>query len=606
MRAFWHPGLVAAFLRIVNLGLILLVVGCTSARGQLEHSGVSRLKLRVRQPTALVVTSVGGRERLLVANRKSRSISLIDTISREVVVEHDVGLEPVDLVALPGGQGFLAVDEAANALVLLHLRGESLKVSGRVRVSGDPVRVSSSRDGKTCVVASRWTRRLTFLELGDVPDREPLPPRITQAVELPFYPRELLRSGDDANLVVADAFGGNLALLDLKTRSLKRILKLPAHNIRGLAMSPDGQTLLVAHQVLGPLARTVFDDVHWGDLVGNQLHVLPWSAILHGNTEYPKGSHGLEIGDVGRGAADPSGLIVDRRGRVIVALGGVNELAIFSQEGERPRRVAVGRRPMAMVPSSDENLMYVADALDDTISVVAIDEGRRLASISLGPRPEPSLTERGEQLFHDAGLSHDGWMSCQSCHSDGHTSGLLADTLGDGSFGAPKKIPSLFGVGSTGPWNWTGSMDRLEDQVRKSIMATMQGSRNAATESNVAALTAYLRSLKPVSPSLATEISPDSQAATRGRGVFEARRCGDCHVPPAYTSPDLFDVGLSDEVGNRRFNPPSLRGVSLREPLLHDGRAGTLNDLFVRHKHPKGELLAPEAIADLVAFLKTL
>ena len=99
----------------------------------------------------------------------------------------------------------------------------------------------------------------------------------------------------------------------------------------------------------------------------------------------------------------------------------------------------------------------------------------RLATISLGPRPEPTAADRGERLFYSAKLSHDGWMSCHSCHTDGHTNSLLSDTLGDGSYGAPKRVPSLLGVAATGPWTWTGSIARLEDQVRKSIATTMHG-----------------------------------------------------------------------------------------------------------------------------------
>ncbi len=34
-----------------------------------------------------------------------------------------------------------------------------------------------------------------------------------------------------------------------------------------------------------------------------------------------------------------------------------------------------------------------------------------------------------------------------------------------------------------------------------------------------------------------------------------------CHALPEYTSPGRYDVGLRDEVGNREFNPPSLRGA---------------------------------------------
>ena len=178
-----------------------------------------------------------------------------------------------------------------------------------------------------------------------------------------------------------------------------------------------------------------------------------------------------------------------------------------------------------------------------------------------------SLADRGERLFFDARLSHDGWMSCQSCHTDGHTCGMKSDTLGDGSYGAAKQIPSLLGVGTTGPWTWTGSMERLEDQVRTSIQTTMHGPKPAPTAEQVEALTAYLRSLRPLSPVLANGEATLDAAALRGREVFQSRKCDACHTPPEYTSPERFDVGVADEVGNRRFNPPSLAVSAAGNPF---------------------------------------
>jgi cytochrome c peroxidase len=593
-----------------GIGLILAVIAPAVAGAGADPAGGPPLRSRTRQPGALAVSSVDGRERLLAACRKSGSVSLIDPAARRVLSEHDVGQQLADLAALPGGRRFLAVDQAGDELLVVELHGDALRVVARVRVSPDPVRVSASADGLACVVASRWSRRLTFLELTGPRAGEKVAAKVVGTLELPFFPRELARSPDGAALAVGDAFGGRLALVDLERRSLRRVLTLTGHNLRGLASGPDGTALLVALQSLSPLARTTFDDVHWGNLVGNQLRTLSWSALLHGAAGSAAGGGECELGDVGRGAADPSSLIVDRQGRAIVALGGVGELAIVDGPGARPRRIAVGRRPVALAIGTDGRTLYAADASENAISVVDLDQGRRVAAIPLGPWPDQGLVERGERLFHDARLSHDGWMSCQSCHTDGHTSGLLADTLGDGSFGAPKRIPSLLGVGSTGPWNWTGSSDRLEDQVRKSILTTMQGPRTrpASLDADVAALAAYLRSLEPVPSSRidGAMAHAEGPAASRGRAVFEARRCGECHAPPEYTSPRLYDVGLADELGNRRFNPPSLRGVRLREPLLHDGRAGALEDLFTRHKHPDGVPLPLEATADLIAFLRTL
>ncbi len=320
------------------------------------------------------------------------------------------------------------------------------------------------------------------------------------------------------------------------------------------------------------------------------------SALLDGGRLF-------DLGDVGYAAGDPGAITFDRGGNLIVALSGADEVAISAGVGQGPRRVVVGRRPTALAASPDGESLYVADSLDDTISVVTTASGQRPATIGLGPRPEPTAADRGERLFYSAKVSHDGWMSCHSCHTDGHTNNLASDTLGDGSYGAAKRVPSLLGVAATGPWTWTGSMARLEDQVRKSITTTMHGPK--PTDAQVADLTAYLNTLSPPSPQL-RDAGLDATAIDRGRKVFESRKCAACHVPPEYTSPARYDVGLVDEVGNHEFNPPSLHAVDRRDALLHDGRARSLEDVFQKERHPRGLTQTPREIADLVAFLNTL
>jgi len=57
---------------------------------------------------------------------------------------------------------------------------------------------------------------------------------------------------------------------------------------------------------------------------------------------------------------------------------------------------------------------------------------------------------------------------------------------------------------------------------------------------------------------------------------------------------------------NRRFNPPSLRGVGQRVDLFHDGRAKSLNEVFQIYRHPVQKDLPTEEVVDLVAFLRSL
>lgn len=579
------------------LGMALVAMSLAPARaGEAPVTGPR--PARFREPVALGLRRDG--TELYVANRRSGTLSVIDSRTSRVRAEYEVGRGLADLAVLPDGNCLLAVDQAADALLLLDVRGGTVHTVERQSVSADPVAVAVLPDGSSCVVASRWSRRLSVLELAGSSGSAQPRMKTTRTIDLPFSPRNLAFVRDGAWLVAADAFEGRLAVVDPRRGTVASIRSLPAHNIRGMAVTPDGESLLLAHQVLLPAARTTYEDIHWGLCINNDLRVINVGKLLGSGSDSDmlQDSRQLHLGDPGNGSGDPSALAFDHAGHVIVALGGIDEVLIGTDPGILSYRPSVGRRPTAVAIDGEGRTAYVANSLDDSISVIDIRTGRRRETILLGPCPEPTPAERGRRLFSFAGLSHGGWMSCQSCHTDGHSNGQNSDTLGDGDFGAPKRVPSLFGVAATGPWGWDGRFERLEDQVRQSIESTMQG--QDPSQDQVADLVAYLRTLGPLSPR-----PPAEPAAARGRAVFQ-RECATCHAPPSYTSSRTYDVGIADEAGNRRFNPPSLRGVWLRTPLLHDGRARSLEDVLGKLGHPLGAELTGEELADLVAFLKSL
>jgi YVTN family beta-propeller protein len=311
------------------------------------------------------------------------------------------------------------------------------------------------------------------------------------------------------------------------------------------------------------------------------------------------------LGHAGSATGDPSGLAVAADGTVLVSLGGVNEVALGREQDFTLLRLPVGRRPTAIVVRQDSRRAFVANTFGDSVSVIDLAAREVTQEIALGGVPPLSMAERGELLFYDAGLSHDRWMSCHSCHTDGHANGSLSDNLSDRSFGAPKRILSLLGVGQTPPFAWNAGAPTLAHQIRKSIELTMQSDVEARAE-DVAALAAFLETLQPP-PSLdRARGTLDPAAVARGQAVFARRACGDCHTPPTYTSDGLRDVGLQDALGNGTFNPPSLRGVSQRGPYFHDNRAPTLDDVFRRFAHPFGEAYGEQELQDLLALLRSL
>jgi cytochrome c peroxidase len=244
----------------------------------------------------------------------------------------------------------------------------------------------------------------------------------------------------------------------------------------------------------------------------------------------------------------------------------------------------------------------VANTFGDSVSVVDVPGGAVARTIDLGPRADLTPSDRGEVLFHDARLSNEGWLSCQSCHTDGHSNGRLADTLGDGTYGTPKRVPSLLGVKDTAPLAWNGSVPDLPTQVRKSVETTMRGGKLSAEQ--VGDLTAYLETLSPPPARARLVGKVDEAAVRRGQDVFARQACATCHSPPTYTSAKAYDVGLADEAGLKLFNPPSLRGVGQGGPYFHDGRAATLAEVFTRHRHQLKAELTKAELNDLLAFLE--
>ncbi|MBX3440582.1 MAG: hypothetical protein KF861_24035, partial [Planctomycetaceae bacterium] len=461
----------------------------------------------VRRPVAAALCD--NARLLCVVNHRSGTVSLIDTASLEVTGEFRLGQRLSDIAVLPDGNSMLITDEARHELLVVRLTREGIEVVDRIATPRSPVNVTVSPDGRHAAVACQWSHRVMLLNREDhgwqaetsgavsrtgdlepdVSDQRPpvseshaespdldgetMPPG-SHAVRLPFAPRlQLFVSAtqqpaptttqstlpDDHEdggtskwrLIVADAFGGRLAVVNPETGDIESVRQLPAHNIRGLATSADGARLLISHQALSPLAHTDFEDVHWGSLIQNLIRDLSVTAVLEPTANLLDGSRRIRLGQTGNAAADPAAIAVldgirqerVESGPLAVALSGVGEIVTMTSSTQRTE---VGARPLDVVWDSGQRRIYTVCSIDDLITVVDVGATNTVTPIPLGPRGEASPRERGERLFYDGRRSHDGWMSCHSCHTDGHTNGGLADTLSDGAYDTPKQIPSLLGT----------------------------------------------------------------------------------------------------------------------------------------------------------------
>jgi cytochrome c peroxidase len=99
----------------------------------------------------------------------------------------------------------------------------------------------------------------------------------------------------------------------------------------------------------------------------------------------------------------------------------------------------------------------------------------------------------------------------------------------------------------------------------------------------------------------------NDEAVARGKALFESGEigCASCHTGPKLTTGGTTDIGKGAPK-----QVPSLIGVSVRAPYMHDGCAATLRDRFDPAcggtKHGRPELLDAAGLDDLIRYLETL
>ena len=75
---------------------------------------------------------------------------------------------------------------------------------------------------------------------------------------------------------------------------------------------------------------------------------------------------------------------------------------------------------------------------------------------------------------------------------------------------------------------------------------------------------------------------------TDGREIPEKDRCITCHGGPNYSNLQMADVGtLKDNDSPTMFDTPNLNNVYESAPYLHDGSAGTLEEIWTKTEQYK-------------------
>lgn len=567
-----------------------------------------------------------------VVNPDAGTVTVLETAQHTIVAEAAAGREPRAL-ALAGGRAYV-VDQAGGALLVLD--AATLAVVATIPVGPEPTAVALSPTGATAYVAVMAAAGVAVVDLHSF--------AVRRRIATPDKPYALAVSDDGdgedgdeqiyvTHLLARPGGEGVVSVVDAGGESVVAEIALPANEqgfpnlLTGIALG--GGRAWLPHVRAAPalpqgLTTTVFAAVSAVDLAARQEDA---AAYLPLNDEQIFGS---PVNNPVAAVPSPDGR------RLYIVLAGSDLLEVVDiANPHAPRLVAflaTGRNPLGLALTGDGRRGYVMNYLSRSITVYDLDRLAVLDEIAVTAETLDPQVLRGKILFNtatDPRLTRGAWISCASCHFAGLPDGITW-IFPDG----PRQTPALWNAGQTLPWHWSAALDEAQD-VEETIQRIQHGiglapgrdppnlgAPNAGRAADLDALAAFLTGgIRPAA------VAAEAEEAA-GRALFVAQGCAACHGGPHWTASALpgpagaldgdgngmvdgvlYDVGTgtaADVRGAGGFDVPSLLGVGLTAPYLHDGSAQTLEALLAGGHPPGATPLAPRDRASLVAFLRSI
>jgi YVTN family beta-propeller protein len=588
-----------------------------------------------KTPFNLTVSPGGGL--LYVVCEASDSLVVVDTSNFSVVGEIEVGNLPHGVCLSPDGGTAFVSNRGDDTVSVIDLQARVVEKT--IAVGDEPHGVVTDLSGRMLYVANAGSSDVSVVDLASGSEVKRLSAaRGTWGVS---------RSPDGGSIYVTNNLShfvpfrtpsrSEVTIIDTGRSVVDNRLMIPEANlVQGVDVAPSGEFALVTlirTKNLVPMTR-----VPQGWVMTNGIGIL-WR---NGRVDQ------LLLDEPDNYFADPTDIRITPDGRLaFVTGGGVDEVAVVDLERMRAvlgaagaerrrdllpnhlgvttefveRRIPVGRNPRGLAVSPDGRLVYVAEALDDSVAVIDVVQRRKLATIDLGGPEEITLTRKGERIFHSAEITYGREFSCHSCHPDGGVDAITYDIEPDGIGLNPVDNRTLRGILDTAPFKWTGKNPTISRQCGPRL-AVFFTRIDPFTPDQVVALESYIRTI-PRNPNRyrsGTELSP---AQRRGKAVFERTvtnsgqvipvelRCSGCHPAPYFTNRELVSVGTASRLDTHDvFDIPHLNNIYESAPYLHDGRAETLEEIWTRFnpndEHGVTNDMTKDQLNDLIEYLKTL
>jgi YVTN family beta-propeller protein len=587
----------------------------------------------------------------------------------------EVYASPLELLLSPDGSRLYVLCQGAGEVRVLNAAsGRELEA---IPVGRMPRGFSLSPDGSRLFVANSWDDTVSVFDTRRN--------AVTATWKAGFEPSSVVEDRGGKLLFVADRIGNNVTVLDAATGEEKETLEagrgasylaLSADGTRLYAthvypnLAPARTPPKSEITVIDPARAQVIDRTPLPDIAGvfhvaisrdgrlgvaAELHpknLVPLAHVEHGwafvDTLTVFGADAgrpveVPLDELDRYFAMPFGVaLLPDKSRIYVSHGGSDCVTVigtarmlayihthpqpFAQDLSASAhyvvaRIPVGKNPRGIVLSRDGSKLYVANRLDDTISVIDTKTDRVTQTLRLRGPQGVSALRRGEQTFYTAKYAFEGQFGCSNCHIDSTIDGLTWDLEPDG-FGRDivenRLIEDLRG---TEPFKWSGSNPSLAVECGPRTEKYFFRSQTF-DDATLADLVFYIDQLPSRPNRYRAGDGTLTPAQERGRAIFyrkvdtlgqpipETNQCVNCHSGPKGTSQKSFDVGTGTPTDdNGAFDTPQLMSVALIGPWLHDGSARSLEEIWTVYnphdRHGRTSDLTKDELNDLIEYLKT-
>jgi YVTN family beta-propeller protein len=569
-----------------------------------------------RGPSALAFSADG--KRLFVAEQDENDVAVIDTTTGAPIAHIPSGGEQPAAIALaPDGRTLVVANVFSGTVGIVDIESHALR--GQVALPGEPSGVAVAPSGIAYVSLGQLDQ-VAVLDIGKR--------KVFARIPVGRRPGALLLKPDGGTLLCANRIGGSISIIDAAADREIRRLALPATNIRGIALSPDGAYVYATGQQPHNDVPTDRPEGMWSNVMLSMWLGFGCSA-----------DQVLPLDTPERGAADPCGIVVDASGdTAFITLSGTHELlrvplraGLPGASGAAPqRRVHVGANPKAIAFRPGGAELWVGNHLGNSMSVLAAGSAPvtptdssssgasgdpavdrpTLRTIDLGvPTPSPNRRLKGRYLFTSAHIVRGRRFTCDSCHPDGNTDGLswkLAHVKDPPDVRNTRDLRG--GLLLTGPYGWTSREEDFEVFVEDEVSGLLK--TRLLRHPEVHALWDLVNET-PLPPN--PYRGPDgalTESARRGEALFAGQAgCSACHVGEMRggTSRHAW-VGTTPP--GLTLDVPHLVGAHESAPYLHDGRAATLEEVFSKYnperRHGRADTLTPGQLGDLLEYVREL